>query len=233
MRTLLVVDDDPILHKSLALAFAPEFRMVFCATIAEAMQAIDREPEITLAIVDRRLPDGDGLSLLSELRRRPRSQSLPAIFLSGLTSESDRISGFFAGADDYVTKPFSVLELKARVQARLRALGSNRMAVGAIEIDLDAHRAHSTIGGARSEIALTRTEFKILVVLAQSLGSVIPRETLLARIWGDDTHVSDRVIDSHVSHLRKKIAGCGLALEPLRGEGYRLDLDPSGAHRAS
>ena len=225
MRKILFVDDDESLQRALQAVFRAEFQLVHCATIAKAREALSEGGDIALAIIDRRLPDGDGLALSTEIRNDAQHASLPIIFLSGLASESDRISGFYAGADDYVTKPFSILELKARVSARLRASAPTRIAVGALEIDIEGHRVFDISKPERPEVLLTRTELKLLIVFAQAIGEVVSRESLLLKVWGNETHVNDRVIDSHISHLRKKIQVHGLALESLRGEGYRLDIE--------
>lgn len=223
MKKILLVEDDLIMQETVQKCLNKDYEIVTCATLAAAADVLAGDSSIALAIVDRGLPDGDGLSLVSDIRRDSRISTIPLIFLSGRDSESDKVSGFFAGADDYVTKPFSVLELRARVMARLRTTSSSKIAKGNLEIDLDSHRAFSLTNGARTEIELTRIELKLLVVFIHGMGRVLSRDSLLEKVWGVGCHVSDRVIDSHVSHLRRKISGNGLSLRSLRGEGYRLD----------
>jgi DNA-binding response OmpR family regulator len=113
------------------------------------------------------------------------------------------------------------MELKARVQTRLKKT-STKVYAANLEVDFESHRAHLRSPQGLTEIVLTRTEFKILSTLIQSLDQVFSRDRLLSKVWGDEVSISDRVVDSHISHLRKKIAPAGISLESLRGEGYRM-----------
>lgn len=232
MKKVLLIDDETVTHKFVQHALGKDFQLVSCYSLAEAEKVVESDLELSVALVDRQLPDGDGLSFCDKLRKHQRYQNIPIIIVSGLNSESDKLSGFFVGADDYVAKPFSPLELKARILARLRNTQSTILRIANVEIDLEAHRAHVNIGGRESEVALTRIEFKLLVALVQSNDKVLSRDMMLNKVWGDDTHVTDRVVDSHISHLRKKLAGTGVQLESLRGEGYRLSVRPSKTQAA-
>lgn len=236
MVNVLLVEDDPITKEIVTKSIGKFFSFICCSSIAEAQAILDQDQAISMVIVDRRLPDGDGLRLCDSIRGDQRRQGTPVIFLTACESESDKLSGFFAGADDYITKPFSPLELKARILARLRARnGGQSLSAGRLAIDLEGHRVHQIDGQQTPvEIDLTRIEFKLLVTLALSLDKVLSRETLLHKVWGENCHVSDRAVDSHISHLRKKIAGAGLHLESLRGEGYRLAaVDVSNINQAA
>lgn len=224
MRNVLLVDDDPIMHMTVNLALKAEFGVIECFNLSEARTVLMNRDDIALVILDRMLPDGDGLQLCQDIREDSRFGPIPIVFLSSLIQESDKVSGFFAGADDYVTKPFSGLELRARIQARLRNQMQNLLA-GNLELDVSAHRAFMKQQSQKLPLDLTRTEFKLLTLLIQSLGQVLPREVLLTKVWGDALNVNDRVVDTHISHLRRKIKGSGLSLQCLRGEGYRLDRE--------
>lgn len=228
MKYVLLVDDDPMMHTTVKLALKSEFGVLGCFNLTEAQTLLSTRDDIVLVLLDRMLPDGDGLQLCQKIREDGDLAPIPIIFLSSLINESDRVSGFYAGADDYITKPFSALELRARVQARLRTQMQNLIA-GKLVIDVSAHRVFLKDDQHATLLDLTRTEFKLLTFLIQSLGQVLSRELLLSKAWGDSMNVSDRVVDTHISHLRKKIKGSGLSLQSLRGEGYRLDYESSGS----
>lgn len=224
MRQILLIDDDAITHTIVKGIVKDDFSLVGCYSLSEATSYFDKGGIPHLVIIDRMLPDGDGIALCSKMRADPRLSSVPIIFLSSLKSETDKVSGLFAGADDYVSKPCSVLELKARIHARLRT-DQSRIAFGLITVDLASHRTFIQNGSSQTELELTRKEFKLLITLMQSPDQIFSRDQLLTRVWGDDTNVSDRVVDTSMSHLRKKISGAGVSIEALRGEGYRLVLN--------
>lgn len=224
MKHILVIDDDQATHLKVKAALGGEYEIFSCLDLKEAEEILSKREDISLALIDRMLPDGDGLLLCQKIRADDRLKQIPIIFLSGLTSESDKVSGLFAGADDYISKPFGGLELRARIQARLRTQ-TKTLVASRVELDLGTHRAFVNDPNGKREIILTRTEFKILTSLLQAMGQVLSRETLLQKVWGDHCNVNDRVIDTHISHLRKKIEGSGLSLQSSRGEGYRLDYE--------
>lgn len=221
MKKILYVDDDQIAHKLVEHVTKDEFYLSSCYSLKEAENLLKETSDFSVILIDRQLPDGDGLSLCTFLRSQPHLSQIPIIFISGMIQESDKVTGLFAGADDYVAKPIPLLELKARVMARMRTK-TNTLFHGKLEIDQAAYRAFCRINNESKEIQLTRTEFKILALLANSNGSVFSREQLLNKVWGQDCFVNDRVIDTHISHLRKKISTTGMTIESLRGEGYRL-----------
>lgn len=220
MRKILVLDDDKSTLKMLQHSLSKEFDVVPCETVNQAIQTVKTQT-IDLCILDRHLPDGDGIDVCKSIRENENNQSLPIIFLSGMISENDKICCFFSGADDYVTKPFSLLELKARVNARLKT-PQNKLTTAELEIDMDCRSVKYKANISSDPINLTPTEFKLLVFLLQHKDRVYNREFLIQKIWGDDFHVSDRVIDTHISHLRKKLSKTSLEFASYRGEGYKL-----------
>lgn len=229
MKKILLIEDDLITHSIVKHSLEPDFEVIGCVSLAEAKKWIDSETRFLAFIIDRFLPDGDGISLCSYIQQNRFREGVPILYLSGAQTETDKVGAFYAGADDYITKPFSPLELKARVQARLRKLTNNKLSIGPLEVDLSAHRAYlHDSSGQIDELNLTRIEYMLLVLFAKSLDQVFSREKLLSKVWGGTTHVSDRVIDSHVSHLRKKLSVCctEIQLESLRGEGYRMSFLP-------
>lgn len=223
MNKVLFVDDDLVAHKLVKSALGADFEVISCHSIAETLEVLSRAPQLSAVIIDRGLPDGDGISICSHLRQDVQTESIPILFLSSAGAETDKVGAFYAGADDYITKPFGMLELKARVQARLKR-ESRKIFAAMLEVDLDTQRARLRRGDVAEEIDLTRTEFKILVTLIQSIDQVFDRERLLSKVWGHGCNVTDRVVDSHISHLRRKVAHAGVSLESIRGEGYRIKL---------
>lgn len=232
MKKILLVEDDLTTQKIVHYAIPSGMELIIAVSIAEALQILAEKDDISLLLVDRSLPDGDGIQICSQVRGNDRQSDLPIIFLSGRATETDKVTGLFAGGDDYVTKPFSVLELKARITSRLRT-SSKKLFGGLIEVDLEKHRAYTKTSKGSVEIDLTRIEFKMLVLLMQTLDRLHSRDSILQKIWGDDLNVSDRVVDTHLSHLRKKLVNTGLVLEAVRGEGYRLRPLPTVTSKAS
>lgn len=224
MKKILFVEDDPVMHKLVKGALGKEFDVLSTFSVGEATLELDKHSDLMAVLIDRSLPDGDGLTLCTLLKQHPLHAALPVVFLTSAGSETDKVTAFFAGADDYITKPFSLLELKARINARVKSI-TRKIRIDKLELDLDTHRVVLLSENRSTEIDLTRTEFKILVALSQHIDQVFHRERLLAKVWGSDCHVSDRVVDSHISHLRKKLSTSGIAIESLRGEGYRLAIE--------
>lgn len=225
-RKILIVEDDPVIVGLVRASLKDDFEVKNAPSIASCIDMLQNETDFSLILIDRMLPDGDGLNLCGQIRQMDLLSQIPVIFLSAKNSESDKVSGLFAGADDYMTKPFGPLELKARVLARLRGQG-RKFSAGRVSLDVEGFRAFVQNGDSKIELQLTPIEFKILSALMQSLGDVLTREVLLTRVWGQNCFVNDRVVDSHVSHLRKKLKDSGLLLEALRGEGYRLSSPSS------
>lgn len=222
-KKILLIEDDPIIHRLVQAALKGEFEVQCATSVAACEELLQSKNEFNLFIVDRTLPDGDGLNLCAKIKEYTHLSHVPVIFLSAKDTEADKVSGLFAGADDYITKPFGPLELRARIQARLRST-AKKLTAGDIKLDPESLRVWQTLNGDKNEILVTPIEFKILSSLVQSVGQVLQRQVLLDRVWGPDCHINDRVVDTHVSHLRKKLAGSQLSIEALRGEGYRLNI---------
>ncbi len=219
-RVVLVVDDEPGIRLLLRRYLEREgYRVVEAADGAAAMVQFAAQP-IDLAVVDVMMPRLDGFELVRALR----SQSdVPVILLTGKGEESARVAGLELGADDYVTKPFSMPELVARVRARLRRPGADTtplartLQVGRVRADLDSRRAW--VDG--EELDLTRREFDLLAALLDTPGRVQTRDQLLDKAWGT-SYVSAKTVDVHLSGLRRKL-GDAVSVQTIRGVGYRLD----------
>jgi len=175
-----------------------------------------------LLILDLMLPGMDGIDVFRNIRRNPKVAAVPVIMLTARTEESDKILGLELGADDYITKPFSVRELVARIHAVLRRVRdkreSKRIDLGWLVIDPESFEV--TVQG--KKIELTATEFKILELLAGRPGRVFSRNQILDHLWGDEKVVVDRTVDVHIRNLRRKLETAGETVISVRGVGYKL-----------
>ena len=203
-------------------------RVSVASTIRQGLDQIRHDPP-DLLLLDRALPDGDGLDLFRQLRDEPRFEKLPVMFLTACTEVDDKVSAFAMGAEDYIEKPFVPAELLARVEARLRRMQSNGegtepMTIGDFELDPVRHTVRG-IGPKHSglELQLTPLEFRILHTLALRCGTPVERPDLMKAVWGD-VLVSERTLDTHVSNLRRKLGCAGDGLRAVRGVGYRFEL---------
>ncbi|MEM8885667.1 MAG: response regulator transcription factor [Planctomycetota bacterium] len=214
-RILIVEDERPIREGLLDRLGREGYRVSGAGTLAEGLERLTMNPD--LVVLDRRLPDGEGLDLLRRLRRDGRR--VPVIVLSARGRPDDRVEGLEDGADDYVTKPFHVRELVARVRAVL-ARGEpegQSIAFGRYEIDIGAR----VVRRGRRTIELRKTEFDLLLYLARHPGRAIPRAELLDRVWGYERYPTTRTVDYHVLALRKKIDADHIVT--VHGVGYRFD----------
>jgi two-component system, OmpR family, response regulator len=223
---LLVVDDEAtileLLSGSLRLA---GFEVLTAASGAEAVRAAaSGRPDLVL--LDVMMPDGDGFEALRRIRSG--GAEVPVIFLTARDEESDRVTGFAAGADDYVTKPFSLNELLGRIRAVLRrtrrdALGP-RLRVADLEIDEDAHEVRRS----GAVVALTPTEFRLLRFLMLNAGRVVSKSQILDHVWEYDPDRDGSVVEPCVSYLRRKVDhGQPRLIHTVRGFGYVLRIPPS------
>jgi two-component system, OmpR family, phosphate regulon response regulator PhoB len=224
---VLVVEDEDALATLLHYNLDKEGYRVGVAGDGEEALIMANERAPDLVILDWMLPKVSGIEVCRRLRGRAETRNVPIIMLTARGEETDRIRGLDTGADDYVVKPFSMVELTARVRAVLRrirpGLADDRITVGDIIIDRVAHRVKR--GG--KEIHLGPTEFRLLDYLMQHPGRVFSREQLLDAVWGSDVYVEARTVDVHIGRLRKALNGSadGDPIRTVRSAGYSLDLD--------
>ena len=211
---LLLVDDDSLFAEVLKAALEKTgFRLDHAVRGGDAVAVAGYDA----VLLDLNLPDGDGLALCREIRRR---SSVPIIILSARGALNDKVTGLRRGADDYLVKPFSVVELLARLEAVLRRGRSGPRAeqvVGGLVLDEDRHRAF--VDGA--EIDLTRKEFHLHAVLAASPAAIVRKDDVMARVWATADPSAYRTLEVHVSSLRAKVRAAA-TIETVRGVGYRL-----------
>ncbi len=233
--TVLIVEDHLLTRRFLADNLAADgYAPLEAATVADARRLI-RGGEPVLAVLDLELPDGDGLDLLAELRGRGGADvgidpHLPVLILSGRASEIERVRGLSRGADDYLGKPFSYAELRARIAALLRRStlrpGAARMRVGTLEIDPQSRQVW--LEG--EPVRLSGKEFGLARMLASAPTRTFTRDELLREVWGYRTPVATRTLDTHAHRLRRKLSGGRRAFViNVWGVGYRLIDGPEGA----
>ena len=225
---VLVMEDEDALATLVQYNLEKEgYRVVVAADGEEGMLQIDeRLPDLVL--LDWMLPKLSGIEVCRRIRGRPETRNLPIIMLTARGEETDRVRGLDTGADDYMTKPFSMVELIARIRAVLRrirpGLADDRLNHGDIVIDRVSHRVKRS----GKEVHLGPTEFRLLDHFMQHPGRVFSREQLLDAVWGSDVYVEARTVDVHVGRLRKALAVADEAANPIRtvrSAGYSLDLE--------
>ena len=222
--TVLLVEDEPAQREVLAYNLEAEgFRVVPAGNGEEALMLVDEEsPDII--ILDWMMPQLSGIEVCRRLKMRPETRAIPIIMLSARAEEVDRIRGLETGADDYVIKPYSVLELMARARAQLRRVRPS--SIGAqlefedLRLDLETHRVYR----GDKVLKLGPTEFRLLTTFMEKPGRVWSREQLLDRVWGRDIYVDTRTVDVHIGRLRKSLMQHGGEdpLRTVRGAGYAL-----------
>lgn len=204
----------------------PHFDLELASNLQEARNSVFGKQKLDLITLDLNLPDGDGLRFCSELRASPQCENIPIFILSGNHSISEKMHGFQLGIEDYIVKPFEPMELKARIEARLKKISSqqiqeNIIKIGKLIINLSCHRIELDLKKGPLRIDLSTTEFKILSYLARHQGQVKSREQIISTVWGEDLHLTDRTVDSHISRIRKKIKECDGTIESVPNAGYR------------
>ena len=219
---VLIVEDEPAIAELILINLKHGgFTPVLAYDSVAAQRELDAElPDVIL--LDWMLPGQSGLSLARHWRKQERTKSIPILMLTARGDETDKVSGLDAGADDYITKPFSTQELLARIRAVLRRRApeslSDSVTVGALVLDTATHR----ISYERQELKLGPTEFKLLHYLMKHPERVHSRSSLLDKVWGDHVFIEERTVDVHVKRLREALGAAGGMVETVRGSGYRL-----------
>ena len=224
MKRVLLVED----AKEIQLMVVHSLQMIADVTwvsdLASAREAIKQE-EFDIYLLDVELPDGKGFDLCSIIQQtNPRT---PIIFLTAHSEISDKIMGFAVGADDYITKPFDPIELRARVEARLKKLNlfkhtADVLKWKSLKINKSRQEVHVFEGKQDVKVDLTSLEFKLLSYLANRPHEVIHRDEILDQLWGTDVHVYARSVDTHISKLRKKLGLASNSIQSIHGTGYKF-----------
>ena len=226
---ILVVEDEPAIQELIAVNLEHAGHHVIRSKDAEGALGIVRNALPDLLLIDWMLPGMSGVDLARQLRQEERTKQIPIILLTARSAETDKIAGLEAGADDYVTKPFSPRELVARIKAVLRRrapqMTEDPVHVGGLRLDPSTHR----VFGANKPLELGPTEFRLLHFLMTHAERVHSRAQLLDQVWGDHVFVEERTVDVHIRRLRKALEPTGhdLLVETVRGSGYRFTATPA------
>ena len=224
MPSVLVVEDEPAILELLKVNLVDAGFEVIAAESAESARELIDAALPDLLLLDWMLPGQSGLALAKQLRSDPRTRDLPVIMVTARADEADRVAGLEAWVDDYVTKPFSPRELKARIKSVLRRRAPEAVqepvTAGSLKLDPATHRV--TVGDA--VVAMGPTEFRLLRFLLARPERVHSRRQLLDQVWGDHVYIEERTVDVHIRRLRLALApfGADRMIETVRGSGYRL-----------
>ena len=225
---VLIVEDEAAIAELVAVNLRHNgFEPVWVEGGEAAQREIDAVlPDVIL--LDWMLPGSSGVQLAKQWRSHPRSKSVPILMLTARGAEGDKVQGLDAGADDYITKPFSPQELLARMRAVLRRRAPEQVgdsvSIGALQLDAGAHRV--TYQG--QEIKIGPTEFRLLHYLMKHAERVHSRAQLLDKIWGDHVYIEERTVDVHIKRLRAALGPAGACIETVRGSGYRISRVAAG-----
>ena len=228
-KNILVIEDEPDIRKNLEYNLSREgFKVSSAASLNDANQKLSNNDDFSLLILDLMLPDGSGLDLCKKIKSDRKTENIPIIILTARDDEVDKVVGFELGADDYVTKPFSVRELILRIKAILKR-GQKKEDVVEVErqfgdliIDIESHEVYVN----NNQINLTALEFRLLRQLVDRRGRVQSRDQLLEDVWGYSVEVTTRTVDTHIKRLREKLGPMGKYVQTIRGVGYKFSRSP-------
>lgn len=224
---ILLIEDEPDIRKTLEYNISREgYDVISTSSLKEARDHLN-STSFSLVLLDLMLPDGSGLDLCREVKSDSEKMHIPIIILTAKDDEVDKVVGFELGADDYVTKPFSVRELILRIKAILkREVKKQSLEVhrqfGDLIIDSESHEV--SLDG--KNITLTALEFKLLSQLVDRRGRVQSRDQLLSDVWGYSADVTTRTVDTHIKRLREKLGSMGKYVQTIRGVGYKFSRTP-------
>ena len=224
MIRILVVEDDRDISALIQLALKNAGYDVFAAFDGQEGANLLETQKFELCLLDIMLPEEDGLFVLKRLRLAPATSSIPIMMLTAKGTEYDKVIGLDGGADDYVAKPFGMMELLARIRALLRrsaAAGTpekDEYCCGTLRVDLAKH----LVSVSDSPVSLTQKEFELLCLLLKNRGNVLSRSQILDRVWGYAFDGESRTVDVHIRTLRQKLGAAGNYIETVRGYGYRI-----------
>ena len=226
---ILVIEDEPDIRKNLEYNLSREgFKVSSVSSLKDGFKSLDSNI-YSLILLDLMLPDGSGLDLCKKIKSNSHLEAIPIIILTAKDDEVDKVVGFELGADDYVTKPFSVRELILRIKAVLKRGQKDSKEIveverqfGDLRIDVESHEVHVD----SNPIELTALEFRLLNELVDKRGRVQSRDQLLSEVWGYNAEVTTRTVDTHIKRLREKLGPMGKYVQTIRGVGYKFSRTP-------
>ncbi len=221
---LLVEDSKEIYQMVIGSLSSPFIKIDWAETVTKAKELLDNN-DYQIVLLDIELPDGNGIEFCTYIQSQ--KPHLTTFFLTAHDDLSEKVLGFSAGADDYITKPFDSLELRARVEAKLKKIESIKASSDQLRWkEIEINKSSQTVKILNDEnyeaVDLTTLEFKLLMYFANNPETVIDRDTMLNEIWGEDIHVYSRSVDTHVSKLRKKLGPVSSIIESVHGAGYKF-----------
>ena len=226
-KKILIIEDEPDIRKTIEYNLAREgFEIHTAASIGDGRSILN--DSFALLVLDLMLPDGSGLDLCREIKSDKDKSPTPIIILTAKDDEVDKVVGFELGADDYVTKPFSVRELILRIKAVLKRGAEKKETLevqrqfGELIMDIDSHEVFVN----NEQIILTALEFRLLRQLVDRRGRVQSRDQLLSDVWGYSSEVTTRTVDTHIKRLREKLGTMGKYVQTIRGVGYKFSRTP-------
>ena len=225
---ILIIEDEPDIRKTLEYNISREGYKVVCASSLSKGKEQINSSDFSLILLDLMLPDGSGLDLCREIKSDKDKSSTPIIIITAKDDEVDKVVGFELGADDYVTKPFSVRELILRIKAVLKRGAEKKETLevqrqfGELTMDIDSHEVFVN----NEQIILTALEFRLLRQLVDRRGRVQSRDQLLSDVWGYSAEVNTRTVDTHIKRLREKLGTMGKYVQTIRGVGYKFSRTP-------
>lgn len=228
MPRVLAVEDDIICQSLIACALEGQgIQLSMATTLSEAKNLLNGSLPYDLVLLDLVLPDGEGITFLEFMQKTEQFRLIPVVLFTVKSDLDTKLAAFGLGADDYLTKPINPLELRARVDLRIRKCELRRremdlLTLGGLAINLPLMQAYQIVNSTQVPIDLTSKEFKILTILGKNTGRIFSRSELIRLVWGTKTHVVERTVDSHVCGLRKKLGSYSHYVENVIGEGYRL-----------
>ena len=223
MILIYIVEDDKNISEIESFSLKNSGYDVLVYETADEFRHALKECLPSLVLLDIMLPDASGLDVVAELRENPVTKNVPVILVTAKTTEIDKVRGLDVGADDYITKPFGVMELISRVKALLRRSGESReeknIRIGGIVLDTERHAVYAD----ECLCELTHKEYELLKMLMQRAGIVTSREEILNHVWGTDFQGESRTLDMHIKTLRQKLGSAGGMIKTVRNVGYFLD----------
>ena len=224
-KWIYYVEDDTSIRELVLYALkTAEFQVMGFENAASFYKRM-KEQQPDLILLDIMLPDEDGVSILKKLKSRPDTEYIPVIMMTAKSSEYDKVLGLDSGADDYITKPFGVMELISRVKAVIRRSDRSKGSAGEVlkigELVLDEQKHEVYARG--QEVSLTFKEFELLSYLMKNRGLVLSRDKILNTIWNYEYEGESRTVDVHIGSLRQKLGTCGDFIKTIRGIGYKIE----------
>ena len=224
-KWIYYVEDDTSIREMVLYALkTAEFQVMGFENAASFYKRM-KEQQPDLILLDIMLPDEDGVSILKKLKSRPDTENIPVIMMTAKSSEYDKVLGLDSGADDYITKPFGVMELISRVKAVIRRSDRSKGSAGEVlkigELVLDEQKHEVYARG--QAVSLTFKEFELLSYLMKNRGLVLSRDKILNTIWNYEYEGESRTVDVHIGSLRQKLGTCGDFIKTIRGIGYKIE----------